>query len=736
MKQHLYFLYSTFIGLLILGTSSMAQPSMSVGARLFYNDLKKLSNTTDLPSSFIAKYDLSKKNGVHYVGVSAMVSSEINASDLTSLGIINDSRIQSVYTFRVPVSSLENFLQLPGLAYIDISESASPDLNVSIPSARVDSVHAGFGNLLKSYFGKGVVIAIIDWGFDYTHPNFYDTAMSQMRLVRAWDQNKLSGPAPAGFSFGTEYVGASELLNAKHDTLYTFGPTSHGTHVGGIASGNGSGTSHRGAAPGADLIFISLKRDSPSLIDAYSYISKYAASVNKPFVVNMSFGLHLGPHDGSLLPNVVMDAIQGPGKVFVASAGNNGTSAFHIRKDFTSAAAGDTLKTVVGFSSDPNYFGQTLSIWGSQQSSFEASLILADNSNNILFQTPFYASSGSPSVNEINIVNGDTLHLILEGIANDFLSNRPNIQMEIRNKTGLKVVLLITSQNSDVHAWNTVRLNNRYTNWGVAFSTAFPGAVAGDIEYGIGEPGGCGKSTITVGSYRAEQVLPNGNLVHGSLSTFTSRGPTVDERTKPEISSTGQNVVSSINSNDIAETSGFTTTVQWDGRTYAFKPYSGTSMSAPMVSGIVALMLEAFPALSAAQAKEILKATARLDVHTGQIGTSGSNIWGWGKANALAAVKAAEILSHTSQSRFKEAEWKLYPNPANDVVFFESLNTHPGNANTSVEIFSMQGKRIKSILIPEQMQRFEMSLTDLPSGTYLVQFGSRNNFSFQTLVVR
>src|SRR5690606_28301109 len=150
------------------------------------------------------------------------------------------------------------------------------------------------------------IIAVIDWGFDYTHPTFYDSTLTDLRLVRAWDQNKLSGPAPEGFSFGTEYKGKDELLAAGDDTLYVFGPGSHGTHVAGIAGGTGGGSVHVGAAPEAELIFISLRRDAPSFTDALQYVTNYAESVNKPYVINMSFGSHLGPHDGSYLKNVAI----------------------------------------------------------------------------------------------------------------------------------------------------------------------------------------------------------------------------------------------------------------------------------------------------------------------------------------------------------------------------------------------------------------------------------------------
>lgn len=79
-------------------------------------------------------------------------------------------------------------------------------LNKAIPDGRVDSVWQAI-NLDQAFTGKGVIIGVTDWGFDYTHPVFYDTNMVNYRVLRAWDQFKQNGPAPAGFNYGTEYVG-------------------------------------------------------------------------------------------------------------------------------------------------------------------------------------------------------------------------------------------------------------------------------------------------------------------------------------------------------------------------------------------------------------------------------------------------------------------------------------------------------------------------------------------------
>ena len=187
-------------------------------------------------------------------------------------------------------------------------------------------------------------------------------------------------------------IGQDALLDAGSDTLYIFGPMSHGTHVAGISAGTGGGTKYRGVAYNVELS--SFETRNSLLLDAFSYISTISL-VNKPFVVNMSFGSHNGAHDGSTLDNMAIDILNGPGKIFVGAAGNNGmyASNFHLDKNF-SQSTNDTLKTVVGFTSNiDDLFGQTLVMWGSHSSDFAVALRLVDNNYNILYETPFDSNS-------------------------------------------------------------------------------------------------------------------------------------------------------------------------------------------------------------------------------------------------------------------------------------------------------------------------------------------------------
>jgi hypothetical protein len=149
---------------------------------------------------------------------------------------------------------------------------------------------------------------------------------------------------------------------------------------------------------------------------------------------------------------------------------------------------------------------------------------------------------------------------------------------------------------------------------------------------------------------------------------------------KPDISAPGVSVASSVSS-FTDRSYDLLLNARFEGKNYPFSRFSGTSMSSPVVAGVVGLMLQANPRLDYTEVKEILKLTARQDQHTGIISDSGSTQWGYGKIDAFQAVKLAESWVDESCCL-----GKLFPNPANDRVYLSS---------DSVEVarmFSMEGQ--------------------------------------------
>jgi len=133
--------------------------------------------------------------------------------------------------------------------------------------------------------------------------------------------------------------------------------------------------------------------------------------------------------------------------------------------------------------------------------------------------------------------------------------------------------------------------------------------------------------------------------VIGQSSPFSSIGPTRDGRQKPEISAPGQFVTGALAQG--SRLAGISQRADNANRTLTIE---GTSMSAPVITGVVALMLQKKPALTLADIRSILQNTARRDAITGPAGWD--PIFGFGKIDAAAALAALGVAAgagpHTS----------------------------------------------------------------------------------------
>lgn len=611
------------------------------------------------------KYPTAMMRGRCMVGFLGKVNDTFDAAAWDENVFHVGARAGHVLSFRVDAYHLSEVLNAPGLTYAELAGKAKPTLDKLVKSIHADSVQQGI-NLPQPYTGDGVLIGILDWGFDYTHPMFYDTAMTASRVRAAWDQFRQAGPAPANFGYGAEFTNTPDLMAAQSDTANIYSFATHGTHVAGIAGGGGAGTIYRGVAFDAQYLFCTFLVDAAAAMDGLSWMQQMAQQDGKRLVVNMSWGLYyMGTLDGHSLLSQFLDGLSEEGVTFVSSAGNNGNVNFHIKKEFT----GDTLRSRVQFypySANPSMWGQSISMWGDEGGSFSAGFTVMNNSSQPLQQTPWYHTATQPAYLDSFLVQGnDTIFFNLACDASNPLNNRPHFRLRIKNiDTSLPILFQATAASGTVHFWNVTELSNDVGNWGQAFLGGQPGWTAGDALYGIGEPT-CAESVITVAACSSDYVSSGGQTVQGAIASFSSTGPTLDERIKPDITAPGNNVASSISSfTDNSYTS--ILNVPFMGRTYPFARFSGTSMSSPAVVGAVALMLEADPTLTPAQIKQFIKTTALTDNQTGVIPTEDSTRWGMGKLNAYHAV--TEVLGVTEVREPGSNKLGIWPNPANHSV--------------------------------------------------------------------
>jgi len=663
--------------------------------------------------ALLQEFPINKIGGRAYISVIAKVTPSFNALDASSKDIIISSRIGTIVSLKVPLNRMEDFVSLKGISYSEIAKKVRPNLNKVIPDIRADSVHAGI-NLPEKYTGKDVFIGVCDWGFDYTHPMYYDTAMTQTRIHAAWDQYKTSGPHPTGFNYGTEYSTIPTLLAAGSDTANIYSYAYHGGHVAGIAGGGGAGTPFLGVAFEAEFLFATFLIDAGSVLDAYQWMFTKAQTAGKRLVINQSWGLHhIGNLDGTSLLSQAIDTYSAQGVVFVTSGGNNGDVDFHLEKQFVA----DTVQSKIDFYSyaaNANMWGQSISAWGEFGNEFAMSLKIVNSSSVTVGSTPFYpTATTSAAIDDIIVIGADTIFYKVEMEAANPQNGRPHARFRVKNKSGAyRVIMQATAATGTVHFWNVTELVTDVGNWGMPFSVGVAGTVAGNHNYGIGEPA-CSNSTIAVAAHLANYYA-GPNLLGGQIANFSSYGPTLDGRVKPDISAPGVSVASSVSS---FTDNSFTTAVSisFNGQTYKFTRISGTSMSGPAVAGVVALLLDANPYLSAEQIKTIIQTTARTDSNTGVIPTGGSLRWGAGKVNAYAAIQLA--LNTVDVQEVEEEKFLIYPNPSQGKLFIDGNLT----GTETYQVMDFQGKTVAQGNIPSNVLQIE----NLQSGAYLLRISSK-----------
>ena len=624
-----------------------------------------------------------------------------------------------IASFRVDAFHLDVLDVLP-MDLVELASRAVPDVNKARYGTRVDSVHAGL-DLPQPFHGEGVLVGVLDWGFDYTHPMFYDTAMTASRIRAVWDQYRQSGPAPTGYGYGTEADVPGDIAAMGSDTANVYSYSTHGTHVAGIAAGGGAGVGLTGMAPASELLFATLMVDEAAALDAFEWMAGIAEADGKRLVINNSWGLpQWGTPDGTALSNQFIDDLSGDGVVFVSSNGNNGDSDFHI--DHTFSGPGDTLRSRVQFyplSANPNAWGQNLTLWGEPGEAFSAGFLLTQGISNVVGASPMYHTADGPLVlDTIQVTNGDTIVYDVAMEAAHPNNGRPFLQIRVRKGTSnLAVVLQATADNGRVHAWNHTHLSNDVGNWGQDFQAAQPTWLAGDPYYGIQQPA-CGQTVIAVGAYSSEYLNSQGTEVGGSLAYFSTYGPTLDERLKPNVSAPGVNVESALSSFRDGSYS-VTSTAELDGTTYDFGKLSGTSMSSPATAGVVALMLEANPNLTPGDVRTILEWTAREDNDTGSLPVEGDLVWGHGKVTASQAVMTSLGWVSNVGLPYVPApedgqELLVYPNPVTDVMWVAGMTTLQGTWT----LLDTQGQMVRS---GAATPWFKVSVEGLPEGLYVLQ---------------
>lgn len=629
------------------GFSSKGLSSSS--ARFLYQ-LRQIETTADRSAkeSMYAKlqseYDIQQGRASAIIVLAAGKSSQ----DLSAYDVTVNTVSGEMVTAMIPVSRFAELAASGVCSMIDMGEKQHPMMDKARQYLGVDQIHAGI-NLPQGYDGTGVVVGVIDIGFEYCHPAFYDATGNTLRVKRVWNQKDTTGTAPDGFNYGSEYTTESQMMAAETDDA----SMSHGSHVTNIAAGcgapTGDGAVFKGIAPCADIVLVPAVLRAANIMDAISYIHSYAQSVGKPCVINISLGDMCGPHDGtSLMDRFVTSLVaQHPDSlVIVTSAGNSGNSPDHIEKTFSPE---DTLLITRPGIEHLRTFAAELELWGDKN--YSVALALVNYNTEAQEDFTGFLTTGADTAIVVNLVasNNETLACHFKLSQRDSINHRYciNIQYDTVPHNCIMILTVRCDSVATVHAWSNL----------VSFISTpiVPGTVEGDSHYTMSGFGANSDAVISVGAYNTRLSYTTYTGYYQTTSSdyemvnvapFSSLGPTYDGRVKPDIVAPGHIIVSACNRFD-ATVGGMTIiydTIVWNGQVENYTVKQGTSMSSPMVAGIVALWMQHNPSLGTDSARAILHRTAYNDRYTGDCVTTPNNTWGYGKVNAYGGLPANNTL--------------------------------------------------------------------------------------------
>lgn len=694
-------------------------------------------------------------DGTLYLSALALVDNNNSPQEgLNALGVKTGTKAGKIWTLQIPVDRIKDMVNVAGIIYLQLDEPVHSNLDSARRVTHVDSVHAGLGNLPQSYFGDNVVVGIIDAGFDYRHPSLFDTSGNIYRVKKVWEQLG-TGTPPSGFAYGSEMTNPADMWTKGYDLQLM----SHGAHVAGIAAGSGYGSSQgtrfRGMAPASDLVLVGITPPEDNwtstgmsdIIDGMKYVYDYAVSVGKPAVVNLSWGCSIGPHDGLSLFSQACDALTGPGKLFVCSAGNNGDTRLHVQKTFT--ATDSMVRSFVGFSTALPEKKTWVDIWGDSSKSFCVRLSLYNGANPVDSTTWICLDNQSHNVYMIGS-NSDSLFATIV-TSDDEFNGKPRIFMQLHSRVTEPVLISIKGNSGRVDMWSGIVVNT--SGYYADFDhNGLMGMTAGNTDITIGDMASS-KSALAVGAFCSQNKYTNISgtnisytfyVTTGDLAPFSSMGPTRDGRIKPDIAAPGLVLGSAINSYDSSFMTGgdsYSSVVhQWtdpnNSRQYSYAMLMGTSMSSPAATGITALLLQINPSLTPTQLKDVLAETAIEDAYTGNLSAQGNNLWGHGKINAMAAASRTWSLTDIHSPAAARKLFTTYPNPTSEeltVSFSSGSGTEARVLVTDVNGRKHYSERVKNNL---GQNTFNVPVKEWRAGIYFVTLFLNGEYQMQKFVVQ
>lgn len=561
--------------------------------------------------------------------LSAIVSTTADARQVARQIVADGHRASAItsttLTVRATADYLRQLSRREGVDYIKQSQQMQPLMEQARAMSNVDMVHSGEG-LETPFTGRGVIIGVVDQGFEYRHIAFLDDK-NQPRVRAIWNR----------WGYGEGKDGEpTTTIPATGDGITS---TAHATHVAGIAAGSRiSENPWYGIAPEAELLMVPSEFNTAEVLEDVRWIADMARSEGKPWVVNMSFGSNMGSHDGADPSFLPLDDIitEQPGGMIVAGIGNDGEQTIHASHTIGTGPASLLVQ--------PGNYGVMVDLWCQTP----------DSVSHITIR-PYIYDDGAREYLDDDIVEQIVTHEIAPFNKKEhYTIIAPAQAIRSYGNNAIMGIELTGDEGTPLHAWTT-------TMWGAFKLLREPDCIVPDNEYTVMQPAHAMRHGIAVTAYNStkiydnvkghQQTSPYGEV--GDICSFSNRGPVLHGTPQPTVAAPGAMIISSLSkyeqgfSKDAPHITG---DVKRGLKHFYYGAYAGTSMATPMVTGSVALWLQANPQLTHEQIHQILRQSSHMPegVETNHDGWNPQ--WGFGQLDTYEGLKLALVLAQGSNA--------------------------------------------------------------------------------------
>ncbi len=519
------------------------------------------------------------------------------------------------------------------------SQGHSPSAHNNVASLiGADKIHKYFKGVssngdLVPIKGQGIRVGVADTGIDFTHRTFGGAgdpavynSIDPSKDTAFFPNNKVKGGKDfVGESFSMESGSYEDQIPVPdNNPIDTNG---HGTAVASILAGKGDNVNtYDGVAPEAELYALKISSKSGSSTMVFLASLEYAADPNADFSLQdrlhiVNFSLESPSGRPQSLYNQAIANLTKAGVMVVAAAGNQGFEE----------------PNVVG---SPGTADHAISVAASVSTYKENDMpaIKFQSPNHPLLLTKFREGEEDMTIPVSQLPSGLTGKLVHIGLANKDLSQEQKDQVKgcvalidrgevsFSEKIGRAyeagAIGVVIINNVEGHFNAPIRGDKSYPVPGVFITSDIGKILKENLEQGV----------VDV-DFKPIEGIERPEVID-AMAAFSSRGPrSIDSLIKPEITAPGVKNHSA----------------KW-GTGYEGIKQDGTSFSSPIVSGVLALLLQYKKNLSPAQAKSMILNTGSLINNPEEEGLYPISRQGAGRLNAYRALTTDIVSSRPTIS--------------------------------------------------------------------------------------